>query len=169
MAFSFFGSKAPLRVDILGIKGKTVLMGVMARKVKNLKPAFEDIADDFYRNEREMFARSGAVGGGFRRWKPVNATYARRKAEQGFGSKILVRTGRLRSSLTSRGGDNHLKIGKLQMSIGTTVPYAKYHEHGTRKMPKRSILRIPKKTRAHWVRIIQRHIIKTGQFKRANL
>lgn len=48
--------------------------------------------------------------------------------------KILVKTGRMRQSITviSRGPDS--------ITVGTDVPYAKYHNEGTKTIPQRKFI-----------------------------
>lgn len=75
-------------------------------------------------------SRGGEVGG----WAPYGAWSVR--AGQ---PAALVRTGRLMESLTSlRGAPND--IGPKSATFGTDVPYAGFHQDGTREMPMRKVV-----------------------------
>lgn len=68
------------------------------------------------------------------RWAPLSARYAARKARRfGAGLRILERSGALRRSISTR-----LEGGALVAS--TAVPYAAFHQFGTRFIPARPFL-----------------------------
>jgi phage gpG-like protein len=79
----------------------------------------------------DNFASRGTPVGG---WAPYGAW----SAEAGQPAR-LVRTGRLLQSLTSlQGAPND--IGAKQATFGTNVPYAGFHQDGTREMPMRKVV-----------------------------
>lgn len=68
------------------------------------------------------------------RWAPLSARYAAWKARRfGAGLRILERSGALRRSISTR-----LEGGALVAS--TAVPYAAFHQYGTRRLPARPFL-----------------------------
>ncbi len=68
------------------------------------------------------------------RWAPLAPDYARRKARRfGPGLRILQRSGRLRRSIVTR-----LEAGAIVAS--TNLPYAPFHQFGTRTIPPRPFL-----------------------------
>jgi phage virion morphogenesis protein len=68
------------------------------------------------------------------RWAPLSARYAAWKARRfGAGLRILERSGALRRSISTR-----LEGGALVAS--TAVPYAAFHQFGTRFIPARPFL-----------------------------
>ena len=71
------------------------------------------------------------------RWRELSA--GSRKAREGRwgNSKILRRTGRLRRSYTQT---PVVHVEAKQMRISSNVPYAGYHETGTRRMPARPVI-----------------------------
>jgi len=143
-------------------------LGLTVTRLTNMRPVFDDIATDFMAGEDALFGFQGAAGE-HGKWAPVDPTYAAAKKAAGFGSKILVRTGDLRKSLTKRGGDNIRRIGRQRMEVGTRVKYAKFHQRGTRRMPAREPIRVTDNQKRFWVRLIQKFLIVTGQFRRRNL
>jgi len=67
-------------------------------------------------------------------WKPLALSTLRWKMKHGYSSKPLIRKGLLIKSIVGKiQGDNKL-------IMGTVVPYAKYHQFGTRSIPKRPFL-----------------------------
>ena len=167
-----------IQFEIAGVRQVSRALALSAAAVKDLRPVWEDIYDDFLKRERSLFTVEGAQGsptrelgssGSWGPWAPLDPMYAARKRAQGFGSKILVRTGRLRDSLTSRGADAVFDPQPLSVAVGTGVPYAGYHQTGTRRMPKREPVRISETQARGWVRLIQKFILESGQFERENL
>lgn len=94
------------------------------------------VASVIYWRTRAAFAQEG-LG---RKWKDLaDSTKADRK-RKGYSPEhpILERTGDLLRSLTSPGtADAILQITKAGLTIGSSVPYAKFHQTGTGKMPAR--------------------------------
>jgi phage gpG-like protein len=107
--------------------------GLMSGAVNDWRPYWPDIAAVFYISESARFS-----SGGFGTWPPLSSGYAAFKAKHYPGQPILVRTGLLRESLTSRTGAGAIyEESALELTLGTNVPYAKYHQTGTSKMPAR--------------------------------
>lgn len=72
-------------------------------------------------------------------WKPLSPDTLHEKIRFGYPSDILVREGDLRTSLTRR----PLGIERLrphEVEAGTAVDYARFHQHGTKYMPKRQLI-----------------------------
>jgi len=67
-------------------------------------------------------------------WKPVKESYLKQKIKKGFSEKTLHRTTTLAQSFHSRATD-------MEVKIGTPVPYAIYHEWGTKKMSARPFMK----------------------------
>jgi phage gpG-like protein len=73
------------------------------------------------------------------------------------GKPILVDSGRLRSDV------KRLSVRLLgsKLTASVTTPYAKYHQFGTSKMPKRTILVKPsKRIMVKMVMILQKQLVK---------
>ena len=56
---------------------------------------------------------------------------------------LMIRTGKLMSSLTNLFGPPN-NVENTSATFGTNVEYAKFHQYGTTKMPKRKILFEPR-------------------------
>ncbi len=145
------------------IEGDTVFSRRFQRfgeDVKDMSPLWGLLATDFFTvNEREQFATQGAYGSG--RWEPLSEPYRSWKAQKFPGAGILVRTGALKASLTRQGAPgNVLRITPEYVEMGTDIPYAGYHQHGTDKMTDRPPLALPQRSRTSWSRITAEWLLK---------
>ncbi len=120
-------------------------------------PAFQTIADDLRDLERRQFASQGSSASAG--WAPLAPSTVTRKARLGLDPRILHATGRLRASLEGHGA-GHLEIVQPhQLVFGTTVPYARHHQHGTEIMPRRRPIELREQDRRQVVRTLQRHLM----------
>lgn len=82
-------------------------------------------------------SKGGSIG---KKWAPLSPAYALWKGRHFPGRPLLVRTGRMKRSLTDSTSRDMIfsRKGGRQLIIGTRVFYAKYHQYGYRKdSPKR--------------------------------
>jgi phage gpG-like protein len=130
--------------------------GVAAKHLREMgdnagdaRPAFRRIEQELRREESHWFESRG--GGAWAALDPVTA------AHKGSGD-ILVASGRLRSSLT---GSPHVEASRSVLRFGTDVPYARFHEYGTKSMPKRPPLVVPSlRVRRVMSDTIRRHLLE---------
>ena len=118
---------------------------------------------EFRRISRRQFSTQGAEGG--RRWAELSPSYRQWKRRVAPGRKILALSGRLRNSLTRKGGEHIVrwKRSPLSIELGTKVPYAAAHQRGSTKLPRREPIRL---TRAHRIKlgkIVERELNKKLQ------
>ena len=126
----------PLKRDING----------MERRSKDFSPVFERIRDDLERSWAGNFTANGLPVGG---WAPLDAEYGSWKAAHYPGAPTLVQTGKLFKSLSSlRGNPN--EIHARRAVFGTDIEWAKFHQMGTNKMPKRQIIFEPAEAHVRW-------------------
>ncbi len=104
-----------------------------------------------------QFPKSGAHEG-LPAWTPLSARYASYKARRYPNTPILVRSGRLRNALAEITGDSIATIEPDRLTYGTSVPYALYHQRGTRKMPARPILRLSNPLKNRLMRLLRSYI-----------
>lgn len=108
----------------------------MERRMLNFAPVFELARETLAAANAANFTAAGLPSGG---WAPLSPVTAAWKAEHGFPPNPLIRTGDLMASLsTLRGSPN--EIGTHSATFGTNVEYAKFHQYGTRRMPKRQVI-----------------------------
>lgn len=110
-----------------------------AERVSNLRVAFKRIQDDWIKANKAQFSLKGSG-----QYPPLSPAYAAWKQKTHPGKPILVLSGRLRDSMTTRSGtaDSIRQVGKLAMILGTRVPYGIYHQaDGARgRLPQRKFL-----------------------------
>jgi phage gpG-like protein len=121
------------------------LQGISDR-AQDLRGVWPEISTDFQSVMSQSFAEQG--------WKPINPEYAAWKAEHGFSSLILEKTGRLKRSLTGAGPEFLFRASDDQLSVGTTVPYA----GAVRKT--RDFLSVKDEARRRWVEMIQDYVLR---------
>lgn len=142
------------------ILGDTVLDRELLRfteRLGDLTPAFEAIADDFLAIEERQFASEG--GGN---WRPLAASTLERKARLGLDHRILHATHRLRNSLTQKGNAEAIRrITADEALLGTSVPYAFFHQQGA-GVPRRRPVELSEADKRRWVRSIQSWLVGGG-------
>lgn len=113
----------------------------MREQLEDLRPVFRWAKRELEKSYAANFASNGMLVGG---WSPLDATYASWKMSRFPGAPPMIRSGRLFRSLTEMTDSRVNIIEKTQASFGTTVEYAKFHQYGTTKMPKRKIVFEPR-------------------------
>lgn len=73
---------------------------------------------------------------GYNTWAALAPSTLRQKARQGYPSTPLVRTGYYRRVSESLRG---LRVRRNVLELDSPVPYAIYHEFGTRRIPRRPV------------------------------
>lgn len=111
----------------------------MEFRLDNVMPVLEWAKKDLTQAWRTNFLSNGLLVGG---WAPLDPDYFAWKKVRFPGAPTLVQTGRLFRSL---GTDNvAMNVRKDEAVIGTNLRYAKFHQYGTSKMPKRKVVFEPK-------------------------
>ena len=142
-------ARTNLHFDVSGDVQLARRLARMAAHTQDVRPVWREAARTFAREQRRTFA-SG-------RWAPLSPPYARWKARAFPGASILVRTGGLRRSLTSRplGVED---IRPQEMTIGSNVAHGRFHQQGTATMPARPLIRVRSISLRSWVRRLWQHI-----------
>jgi len=118
-----------------------------------------DLQREFFKAEKKQFATEGGFGSAG--WPKLSPEYRKWKRKHYPGKKILELKGRLKRSLTTSMGDSILQVERSgrRLTMGSTDPKAKYHQHGTSKMPKRPPIDTPKEQNVAYHKIVQRRIV----------
>jgi phage gpG-like protein len=139
--------------EIKGVDEVKKGIAALLEATKDLRPFWRDVfAPKYFAIVQDLFKTGGAsrgTGGRFKggNWAWLSPKYRIWKAEHYPGQPILVREGTLRESL--RWSGNGLGYGGIFEAypafakVGTAVPYAKYHDTGTKHMPARPFLPEP--------------------------
>jgi len=127
-----------IAVDIeVDAKKAIARMANMSRRSENFIPVFIWARQQLEQANAQNFAANGLPSG--KAWAPLDPQYGAWKATRFPGAPTMVRTGNLFRSLTNlRGAPSFIRREEAQ--FGTNVEYAKFHQSGTFKMPKRQIV-----------------------------
>lgn len=133
---------------------KHVLTGIADRALDGA-PVLSLILGDMRRLEVELFGTEG-----YGEWAPLSAATEAEKARRGYPSKILQATEALMDSLTGGlGAAGHVEhITPEEILYGTTIPWAIYHQHGTRHMPARPPVDVREEDIRRWTKMIQAYV-----------
>lgn len=128
-----------LDVDESGLEGTEEELRDMRQRARNLKPVFEKAGLALRKYTKSNYLSNGLEVGG---WSPLSPKYAAWKATRFPGAPPMVRTGRLFNSVAVVGPEIDAHDTWATYSV-EGVEYAKFHQYGTTKMPKRQILFAP--------------------------
>jgi len=127
-----------------------------SEEMPNWKDVFAEWGKDFRETQHSVFMNEGAFEGRTR-WAELSPAYAEWKAQVYGETRILVRTRRLWNSLISEQHTDHIHdYDENEMRVGTSVPYAIFHQRGTMNMPQRKVLELTQPQKTRWVRICRR-------------
>lgn len=149
-------------IDVAGDKQLHRALAGRIAAVEDLHPFFQRVADDFYSFERGIFAAEGAREG-LSGWRALTAKYQSWKRRHYGGAGILVQSGALRDALTdpSAAGaiyevsDDELRLGARRPTADHAWDIGFLHQKGTDKMPARPPLRLSKRRRSTWMRMLR--------------
>jgi len=132
-------------------------LGRMAGRIANPIPAFQQIAARFALIMKEQF---DTEGGRAHQWAALSPGYAAQKELRYPGKPILQASGALMKSLT------HEPFGvegatATEMVLGTDIPYAIFHQLGTKGMPARPVVDLTVIDRLEMAHIVQHYILTT--------
>lgn len=125
-----------IRVTTRGEESVKDFLDDMDRRSKNFKPVFRKAEEYLERANAANFTTLGLPVGG---WKPLDAQYGAWKATNFPGMPPMRKSGELFQSLTNL-NNSAKSVGLTTAEFGTKVEYAKFHQYGTNKMPKRKIV-----------------------------
>lgn len=140
--------KSKLKIDALARAGKV-----------DLRPSLNVVGIGYRKEVNMIFNRQQPRGEGAR-WPQLSPEYAAQKERQFPGSPILVKTGALKSSMTSKGApDNISLIAKTSAVFGSSISYGIYHDEGGEKIPRRNFSEPSDRRMKIWIDQIERSLI----------
>lgn len=125
-----------IEIDVDMASAQQRLMEMSARSM-DFQSVLLWAGNELERANARNFAANGLPSG--KAWSPLDPGYARWKSANFPGRPTLVRTGNLFRSLTNMKGTPSY-VARTTAEFGTSVEYAKFHQYGTTKMPKRQIV-----------------------------
>lgn len=110
---------------------------------------------------RRQFNTEGREGG--HPWPQLKASTIAARAKRGRGrGGILQDVRRMWGAYVKegRGPEAILVIEKMRYERGVSVPYARFHQSGTKRMPRRPVVpdTVPRKYLEGWARLVARHL-----------
>ena len=136
-----------------------------------LKPAWDligqDVRADFMQNmigEGWLFNKTAS--GRAAQWAPLAASTVAERVRLGYGGEhpILWRTGMLGESLAMAGAPGNIsEVGDWEARFGTDIPYGRFHQLGTRRMPARPIVGLTRDRKAAVVRRLRDYLFEQIQ------
>lgn len=110
------------------------------------------------RANAENFTSAGLPVGG---WSPLSPRYSAWKAVRFPGMPIMQQTGKLFRDLSSLNGAPN-DIRPMSATFGTQIEYAKFHQYGTTRMPKRQIVFVPPLFAREFADKAAKHVVGSG-------
>ena len=122
-----------MRISVDGIQRQVKRFQNIKRRVQSFRMFFEQVAKPLLIEEVEaIFQREGIAP----RWRPLALSTLIEKREAGLDNGILRRTGRLYRAYTDGSG---ARVSDTRFSYTVDVPYARFHEFGTSRIPQRQV------------------------------
>lgn len=122
-----------IKIEIQGVNELQKAFNVIGQRWSDLRWVWPPIIDIFYERETQLFSSQGEG-----EWQQLSPRYAAWKQQHFPGKPLLVASGNLRDSLTgSRSPFSVMEMQPRSLAVGTSVPYARYHQLGTSRMPAR--------------------------------
>lgn len=141
-------------------------IGNLIERLANPKEAFRKVGLFLRSKILDHFDRQQGHTG---KWKPLSPATIKSRKKSGKGAKALVNEGNLINSLQG-GGNSIFEIENTSVKVGTTIPYAKYHQHprfpdaptnslnANKKVPKRDFIYVSTKEKEQLKEIIKRYL-----------
>lgn len=127
-----------VKIDVDSAKAVASLQAIAAR-TQDTRPWLRKLATALAAAQLMNFSTKGSLAGG---WAPLSPDYGLWKRSNMPGRPMMVSTGRLKASVTSRDRLVQSMTG-TSMRIGSDVHYAEFHQSGTRNMPRRKVVVVP--------------------------
>ncbi len=154
-------AKQTVRIDVeVRIEKVQNLIADIKSRCTDAKPVFRWAHQVLKKTFAENFASNGLPVGG---WSPLDAEYAGWKARKLPGAPTLVRSGELFKSLSELSDPSVNEINNLSATFGTGLQYAKFHQYGTDRMPKRQILFIPQSFADEFAEKLANYIVEGNE------
>lgn len=130
--------KIATRVDVDGFDAARRRLLDIAERARDVTPAWHALLEWWAAQNAEHFASRGARWA-TTRWRPLAPSTIAEKARQGRPLTPLVRRGNLARDLTSR-PLGYETVRHDRVTAGTTHRAARFHQSGTRRMPRRVLV-----------------------------
>jgi phage gpG-like protein len=133
------GGNVDVKIDI-DIKPVVRYLDGVFHRINHQKPSFVYARERLELANARNFSTNGLPVGG---WAPLDPEYAAWKSVNFPGAGTMVQNGKLMKSLMNLNDRSANSISDMNAEFGTSVEYAKFHQYGTSKMPKRQVVYVP--------------------------
>lgn len=120
----------------------------VARNLRDLRPFLRDVERILQRSHARQFSSKGGEFGD--PWPP---------RKDSLPHPLMDKSGRLKRSLTTKNADSVRNIRADRIVYGSKVPYSKFHNQGTKNMPRRQVSGVSPRARAQIVLAARRHAL----------
>lgn len=126
--------------------------------VSDFSPIWKGVQSEFFAIEKEQFNSEGGKGASGN-WQALSPAYREIKQKR-YGSKPILRaTDRLFKSLTGETDDSIAQFGKTEAAFGTRLPYARRHQGGGGRLPRREPISLSDKQKERIVKRIGKELL----------
>lgn len=150
-----------ISVEFVGLDKTIERLTAMARRLRDLRPAWRSVLSYLKRATEQTFVSQGARIG--TQWAPLSEGYAKQKAVVYPGQPILRASDAMFNSLVGGNSDSVVEIQEQELTYGTRTKYARYHQDGTPRMSQRRILAVTDDDRREIKQIVRRHLENQAQ------
>ena len=129
------------RIEARGVQRTRAYFANMVRRAQNFRAQLRWARDEIKKANRANFDTGGVASG--KKWNALDLEYQSWKIQQYGNLPTMVREGDLYRQLTTLSGRVNW-IGLKAAQFGTDQEYAEFHQTGTKFMPARKIVFVPK-------------------------
>jgi phage gpG-like protein len=142
---------AGLRWSVEGIEGVDETLQQMIDRSQDMSGAWDDVIEIYIRGETDWFESQGEGS-----WPPLSHSYEEWKSKHYGGEPMLVRTGRMRSTVIP---PSVINAGTDYIELGTDDPIAALHQEGTGRLPRRKVISLTDDEKAQIMEIFRKHLM----------
>lgn len=140
----------------LDVKAAIKALRAIKALLADLRPAYRTIIEYLRKATERQFSSEGSRSGD--PWQPLSRAYAEWKAIAYPGKPILRATDAMFKSLVGKTTDSVERITKTYLTYGTRRKYARYHQKGGGRLPKRKILAVTDADRREVKKLARLHL-----------
>jgi len=130
------------KIEARGVLKTRAYFAGMVKRAENFHSQLKWARDEIKKANRMNFTTGGVASTG-KKWNALDLEYQSWKIQRYGNLPTMIREGDLFRQLTTLSGRvNH--IGLKNAQFGTDLEYAKFHQAGTKFMPARKIVFVPK-------------------------
>jgi phage gpG-like protein len=144
-----------IEYEIAGVPAMHHMLVGFRDRALNGGPVLAAVLADMRRLEIELFDTEGRG-----EWPELAETTKERKALAGYPAKILQATEALYDSLAGNlSAVGHVeRITEEEVVYGTTIPWARYHQDGTARMPARPPVDVREEDVRRWSKMVHAYV-----------